>query len=93
MATKRLADLLPDYVTKPEDLEGQYELRGTQTEYDARATARLPGDNVEDHVFYTPPNPYLYKPYSELKALLYSGTLSIEEERQVRKAMAHQQRA
>tara|TARA_Y100000310_G_scaffold333192_1_gene410236 strand:+ start:2359 stop:2682 length:324 start_codon:yes stop_codon:yes gene_type:complete len=84
----KLSDLVPDYCTHPDELVGQVELRGQQTEDDARVTARLPGDEVEDHLFHSGANPFLRKTPAELRALLEGGELSVEDERLVRKARA-----
>ncbi len=84
---KKLSDLVPDYCTHPDELVGQVEgLRGQQTEHDPRVTARLPGDEAEDHLFHSAPNPFLRKTPTELRALLEGGELSVEDERLVRKA-------
>ena len=82
-----LRDLLPDYCSDPDTFTGQASLRGLQTEFDPRATCRLPGDEVEDHVCWEPSSSYLRMSPSQLRALLRSGDMPIEEERKVRKAL------
>lgn len=86
MAVQKLSDLVPDYCTHPDDLVGQVEgLRGQQTEHDA-VSACLPGD--DDHPFEDGPNPFMQVPYSNLRAMLQTNELSIEDERLVRRAIA-----
>ena len=53
--------------------------------------ALLPGDDPTGHPLHRPPNPFLTRPHSELKAMLYSGELSRDNERQVRQAVDMQQ--
>lgn len=56
-----------------------------------RVTARMPGDEVEDHPLYSPPNPYLFAPHTELKARLRKGVSSRDEERLIRAALSLQE--
>lgn len=53
--------------------------------------ALMPGDDPTGHPLYRPPNPYLTRPFSELKAMLWSGGLDMDEERLVRTALDMQQ--
>jgi hypothetical protein len=53
--------------------------------------ALMPGDDPADHPLHSPPNPYLTRRFSELKAMLQSGELGIDDERQVRAALDMQQ--
>lgn len=87
MSVKKLSDLIPDYCTHPDELVGTAELRGTQTEHDPRATGRLPGDPIEDHVFAPAPNPFLRRPPSETRELIRNGSLSPDDERLARRAL------
>lgn len=64
-----------------------------RTEIEERIGAMIPGDDVESHPLYMPPNPYTYMPYSELLVLARSGKLKGNERKLVMQAMERQQNA
>jgi len=53
--------------------------------------ALMPGDPVEEHILYTEPNPYLYRPYSKLKAMLEDPEVAGDERVLVSQALRYQQ--
>ena len=53
--------------------------------------ALLPGDDPAGHPLHRPPNPYLTRPFSELRTKLDSGELSVDDERLIRAALDMQQ--
>lgn len=64
-----------------------------RTEIEDRIGALIPGDNLESHPLYQPPNPYTFMPYSKLKALLREGKVTGEERKLIMQAMERQQNA
>lgn len=82
----KIADLLPDYCTPPEELTGTASLRGTQEPGEQGVVGCMPGDDrhplEEDH------NPFLYLPPRRIKLMLRSGMMEPDKERQARKALA-----
>jgi hypothetical protein len=62
-----------------------------RTEVEEAIGALMPGDDPTGHPLHRPPNPFLTRPFSELKALLQSGELPYDDERLVRGALDMQQ--
>ena len=49
--------------------------------------AVLPGDDVQKHPLYTPPNPFLFMPLSQLLAAIKGGQLPPDEHKQALSAL------
>lgn len=54
-----------------------------------RVVARLPGD-AEEHLLHTDPNPFIHRPFTELKAMREDPSLDEGTRRKAAEALAYQ---
>lgn len=76
---------LRDLVRREENIETP------RTVYEDRVGARLPGDALEGHDLYTPPNPYITMKREALWDMLGNPNLDPEERAHITRALQYQQ--
>ena len=69
---------------------GTTQIEDPRTDVEDRIGALMPGDDPEAHPKYEPPCKYINVPFSELLGRLQAGGLTLEDEREVRRAISLQ---